>query len=43
MARESVTLIKSKSFAIRIVKLYQYLTKEKKEYVLSKQLKFRKL
>lgn len=38
MARESVTLIKSKSFAIRIVKLYQYLTKEKKEYVLSKQL-----
>lgn len=38
MARESVTLIKSKNFAIRIVKLYQYLTKEKKEYVLSKQL-----
>lgn len=38
MERESVTLIKSKSFAIRIVKLYQYLTKEKKEYVLSKQL-----
>lgn len=38
MARESVTLIKSKSFAIRIVRLYQYLTKEKKEYVLSKQL-----
>lgn len=27
MERESVTLIKSKSFAIRIVKLYQYLTK----------------
>ena len=25
-------------FAIRIVKLYQYLTNEKKEYVLSKQL-----
>ena len=29
---------KSKSFAIRIVKLYRYLCDEKKEYVLSKQL-----
>ena len=29
---------KSFDFAIRIVKLYQYLTLEKKEYVLSKQL-----
>ena len=29
---------KSKRFAIRIVKLYQYLCNEKKEYVLSKQL-----
>ena len=29
---------KSKSFAIRIVRLYQYLTEEKKEFVLSKQL-----
>ena len=29
---------KSKAFAIRTVKLYQYLTDEKKEYVLSKQL-----
>jgi len=29
---------KSKKFAIRIVKLYQYLCNEKKEYVLSKQL-----
>lgn len=38
MARESVTFLKSKSFAIRIVKLYQYLCEEKKEYVLSKQL-----
>ena len=33
-------IIKDKSFdfAIRIVKLYQYLTAEKNEYVLSKQL-----
>lgn len=29
---------KSFDFAVRIVKLYQYLTAEKKEYVLSKQL-----
>ena len=29
---------KSKSFAIRIVRLYQYLKDEKNEYVLSKQL-----
>ena len=29
---------KSKAFAIRVVRLYQYLTEEKREYVLSKQL-----
>lgn len=29
---------KSFTFAIRVVKAYQYLTREKKEYVLSKQL-----
>ena len=29
---------KSKEFAIRIVKLYQYLCEEKKEFILSKQL-----
>ena len=29
---------KSKKFAVRIVKLYQYLSIEKKEFVLSKQL-----
>ncbi len=29
---------KSFAFALRIVKLYQYLTEQKKEYVLSKQL-----
>lgn len=30
--------LKSKRFAIRIVKLYKYLCEEKKEYVMSKQL-----
>ncbi|MBD5418833.1 MAG: four helix bundle protein [Bacteroides sp.] len=38
MARNSVTLDKSKNFAIRIVRLYQYLSGEMKEYVLSKQM-----
>ena len=35
---ESITAKKSFAFAVRIVKLYQHLTKEKKEYVLSKQV-----
>ena len=35
---ERIVLGKSKSFAIRIVKAYKYLTKEKHEYVMSKQL-----
>lgn len=35
---ENVVFIKSKVFAVRIVKLYQYLCETKKEYVLSKQL-----
>ena len=35
---ENVILEKSKKFAIRIIRLYQYLIKEKSEYVLSKQL-----
>ena len=35
---ENVIKEKSKKFAIRIVRLYQYLQEEKKEYVLSKQL-----
>ena len=34
----SVTLDKSKKFAIRIYNLYKYLCGEKKEYVLAKQL-----
>lgn len=36
--KENVLLTKSFAFAIRVVKLYQYLVSEKKEYVLSKQL-----
>jgi len=35
---ENAVLIKSKAFAIRIVKLYQYLVDVKKEFVMSKQL-----
>ena len=35
---ENVVLIKSKLFAIRIVKLYQWVTEQKKEFVLAKQL-----
>lgn len=33
-----LTLDKSSNFALRIVKLYKYLTSEKQEYVLSKQI-----
>ncbi len=36
--KESMLKIKSYKFAIRIVKLYQFLSKEKKEFVLSKQI-----
>ncbi len=36
--KENVIKIKSFAFALRIVKLYQYLKVEKKEFVLSKQL-----
>ena len=36
--KENVVKIKSFAFAIRIVKLYQFLTNENKEYVLSKQV-----
>ena len=35
---QNVILDKSKSFALRIIKLYQYLCENKKEYVLSKQI-----
>lgn len=35
---ENVILNKSFTFSVRIVKLYQYLSKNNKEYVLSKQI-----
>jgi four helix bundle protein len=35
---ENTILIKSKAFAIRIIKLYKHLTDESHEYVLSKQI-----
>ena len=35
---DSLTLDKSKDFAIRIVKLYKYLCNDKREFVISKQL-----
>ena len=38
MKSESIIKQKSFAFAIRIVKLYQYLAEQKKEFVLSKQL-----
>ena len=34
---ENIVVIKSKAFALRGIRLYQYLVKEQKEYVLSKQ------
>ena len=36
--KENVIEIKSFAFALRIVKLFQFLTTEKNEYILSKQL-----
>jgi four helix bundle protein len=36
--KNSIILNKSFVFAVRIIKLYQYLSNEKKEYVLSKQI-----
>ena len=38
MIRENVVADKSKAFAIRVVRLYQYLKDERREFVLSKQL-----
>lgn len=35
---QNIIVVKSKDFAIRIVKLYKYLNENKKEYILSKQL-----
>jgi four helix bundle protein len=36
--KESIIGVKSYAFALKIVKLYQHLCEDKKEYVLSKQL-----
>lgn len=38
MKENNVIVDKSKTFAVRIIKLYKYLCENKKEYVLSKQL-----
>ena len=38
MKDNNITYTKAYNFAIRIVKAYQYLCEEKKEYVLSKQM-----
>lgn len=38
MKENNVIKLKTFDFAIKIVKLYQYLTSDKKEYVLSKQI-----
>ena len=38
MVENQTAKFKSKRFAVRIVQLYQYLYREKQEYVLSKQL-----
>jgi four helix bundle protein len=35
---DNLILVKSKDFALRIIKLYQFLTDEKKEFILSKQV-----
>ncbi len=38
MKTDNIIVEKSKAFALRTIKLYQYLCNEKKEFVLSKQL-----
>jgi len=38
VSRENIIIDKSKAFAVRIIHLYQHLTDEKKEFVLSKQM-----
>ena len=37
-AQDNNVLTKAFEFAVRVIKLYQYLTRERKEFVLSKQL-----
>jgi len=36
--KDNIVFVKSKKFALRIIKLYKYLCDEKKEFILSKQL-----
>ena len=38
MGQDNTVVVKSKAFAIRIIRLYQFLQNDKKEYTLSKQL-----
>ena len=38
MKNDNIIADKSKSFALRVIKMYKYLTKEQSEYVISKQL-----
>lgn len=38
MEKDNIVQIKSYAFAVRIVKVYQFLCEQKKEFVLSKQL-----
>ena len=38
MLEKSTVILKSKSFAVRIINLYKHLTDKKKEFVLSKQI-----
>ena len=37
MIKQNVVIDKGKAFAIRIIRMYQWLSKEKREFVLSKQ------
>ncbi len=38
MKKDNPIAVKSKAFAVRMIRLYQYMTGEKKEHVLSKQI-----
>ena len=38
MQKDNMIVNKSKAFAIRIIKMYQYLNNQKREYILSKQI-----
>ena len=38
MKTDNLIVVKSKAFAVRIIRMYQYLCDEKREYVLSKQV-----